>query len=230
MSRVWHKGLQFSAQVAPFVSKMAQVDEHRESLLRLQGVWDSLALLGQMSGAATDMGNTRSAFHALTGSLLDSLARRQLAHAVQGLRGKAQVAIDILVRNLFERTADVGFLAADAALRAHLSLCRRGESSAASRAALEARFRAYVARYSVYDDIVVLSPQGQVLARLDRAVADAPCSDALIAEALRPAANCSAASPMKRSQASTPTWPTTSHSPQRRVGHCTGYPKRPSTP
>lgn len=189
MSKVWHKGLQFSAEVAPFISKMGLVDEHRENLLRLQGVWDSLALLGQMSGAAADMGNTRSAFQALTGTLLDSLARRILDNSVRRLQGQAQVAIDILVRNLFERTADVGFLAADGPLREHVALCRNsapGEQQASSRAALEARFRAYVAKYSVYDDIVVLSPQGQVLARLDRGVADQPCSDALIADALRP--------------------------------------------
>jgi len=189
--KVWHKGLQFSAEVAPFVSRMSLVDDHRENLLRLQGVWDSLALLGQMSGAAADMGDTRSAFQALSGTLLDSLARRLLSNSVHRLRGKAKVAIDILVRNLFERTADVGFLAADGPLREHVSLCAdpasTPEQQAASRASLEARFRAYVDKYSVYDDIVVLSPQGRVLARLDRSVADATsCSDPLIASALRP--------------------------------------------
>lgn len=184
MSKVWRRGLPFTAEVAPLLRHMPLVDEHREGLLRLQGAWDSLALLGQMSGAATEMGHTRSAFQALTGSLLDSLARRQLANAEQRLRGKAQVAIDILVRNLFERTADVGFLAADAPLRA---LVAGGAAAAeAKRPALEARFRAYVAKYSVYDDIVVLSSQGEVLARLDRSVALTHSTDPLIAEALRP--------------------------------------------
>ncbi|TDP71554.1 chemotaxis protein CheW [Roseateles toxinivorans] len=183
MSKVWRRGLPFTAEVAPFVRHMPLVEEHREGLVRLQGAWDSLALLGQMSGAATDMAHTRSAFQALTGSLLDSLARRQLDNAVQRLQGKAQVAIDILVRNLFERTADVGFLAADAPLRA---LVAGADLAADARPALEARFRAYVAKYSVYDDIVVLSPQGLVLARLDRSVALTHSADPLIAEALRP--------------------------------------------
>nr|WP_316640486.1 chemotaxis protein CheW [uncultured Roseateles sp.] len=183
MSKVWRRGLPFTAEVAPFVRHMPLVEEHREGLLRLQGAWDSLALLGQMSGAATDMAHTRSAFQSLTGSLLDSLARRQLDNAVQRLRGKAQVAIDILVRNLFERTADVGFLAADAPLRA---LVAGGAAAADARPALEARFRAYVAKYSVYDDIVVLSSQGLVLARLDRSVTTTHSADPLIAEALRP--------------------------------------------
>ena len=182
--QVWRRGLPFAAEVAPFLRHMPQVDEHREGLMRLQGVWDSLALLGQMSGAATEIADTRSAFQALTGRLLDSLARRQLDNVRRQLRGRAQVAIDILVRNLFERTADVGFLAADAPLAALVAA--GAAASPEQRAALEARFRAYVAKYSVYDDIVVLSPQGLVLARLDRRVQQSPCADPLIAEALRP--------------------------------------------
>lgn len=186
MSKVWRKGLPFSVEVAPFVRHMSLVDEHREALLRLQGVWDSLALLGQMSGAATDIAETRSAFQALTGTLLDSLARRLLANSVQRMQGKAQVAIDILVRNLFERTADVGFLASDGPLRAHVALALESPDHAASRAALEARFGAYVAKYSVYDDIVVLNRSGVVLARLDGSVSVIQCNDSLLAQALKP--------------------------------------------
>lgn len=134
MTKVWRKGLPFSTEVAPLLAAMPLLDEYREPLMRLQGAWDSLALLGQMSGAATDMADTRSAFEALTGRLLDSLARRQFSNAVQQLQGRAQVAIDILVRNLFERTADVGFLAADGPLRellAHSARPERGLQSAA---------------------------------------------------------------------------------------------------
>lgn len=184
MNKVWHKGLPFSAGVAPYLRRMALVDEHREALLRLQGVWDSLALLGQMSGAATDIAETRSAFQALTGTLLDSLARRLLANATERMNGKARVAIDILVRNLFERTADVGFLASDGPLCAHAALPVDSAEHTASRVELEARFRDYVAKYSVYDDIVVLSPQGQVLARLDSAVEAPSCRESWVQEAL----------------------------------------------
>ena len=185
MNKVWHKGLPFSASVAPYLRHMTLVEEHREALLRLQGVWDSLSLLGQMSGAATDIAETRSAFQSLTGTLLDSLARRLLTNATERMNGKARVAIDILVRNLFERTADVGFLASDGPLCAHAALPPDAPEQAASRQALQARFRDYVAKYSVYDDIVVLSPQGQVLARLDEQVTEPSCSEAWVQEALR---------------------------------------------
>ncbi|WP_422015859.1 chemotaxis protein CheW [Roseateles sp.] len=184
MNKVWHKGLPFSPEVAPYLRRMALVDEHREALLRLQGVWDSLALLGQMSGTATDIAQTRSAFQDLTTTLLDSLARRLRKHALQRMEGRARVAIDILVRNLFERTADVGFLACDGPLCAHAALDPSDPAHADSRAALQARFRAYTAKYSVYDDIVVLSPRGEVLARQDDSIGLARCDEAWVAEAL----------------------------------------------
>jgi len=169
MKKIWRRGMPFSPEVAPLVARMPAVDEYRESLLRLQGVWDSLAMLGQMSGTLPDIGATRAAFQSLSEELLDSLARTQLGNIARRMRGQAQVAIDILVRNLFERTADIGFLSTDGALR-DLLRCADGPEGAdpAARQALEARFAAYTAKYSVYDDVVALAPDGRVLARLDR--------------------------------------------------------------
>jgi chemotaxis signal transduction protein len=184
MTKIWHKGLPFSPEVAPYLRRMALVEENRETLLRLQGVWDSLALLGQMSGTATDIAQTRSAFQNLTNDLLDSLARRLRRHALARMHGRARVAIDILVRNLFERTADVGFLASDGPLSAHVALDPATPTHADSRAALQSRFAAYAAKYSVYDDILVLSPQGEVLARLDEGCSVRACTEAWVAKAL----------------------------------------------
>jgi chemotaxis signal transduction protein len=168
MKKIWRRGLPFSPEVAPLVSRMAAVDEYRESLLRLQGVWDSLSMLGQMSGTLPDIAATRSAFQSLTETLLDNLGRCLLTNVTQQMRNQGQVAIDILVRNLFERTADIGFLATDTVLRefvgANASL---DASDNEQRRQLEARFAEYAAKYTVYDDIVVLSTDGRVLARLD---------------------------------------------------------------
>src|SRR5215207_1574198 len=92
---------------------MPAVRAYRERLAVLQGVWDNLSLLSQMSGDGTNMQTTRAAFEQLAGALVDNLAAESQKKAVQALRSKAQVAIDVLVRNLFERTADIGFLCAD---------------------------------------------------------------------------------------------------------------------
>jgi chemotaxis signal transduction protein len=86
-----------------------------------------------------------------------------------------------LVRNLFERTADIGFLATDHALRSFAAATERSE---AARAAMAARLQAYVARYSVYRDVILLSPSGEVLARLPGRPDVALCRDPLLREVL----------------------------------------------
>jgi chemotaxis signal transduction protein len=185
MKKIMRRGLPFSPEVAPLVSRMAAVDEYRESLLRLQGVWDSLSMLGQMSGTLPDIAATRSAFQSLTEKLLDSLGNCLLTNVVQQMRNQGQVSIDILVRNLFERTADIGFLATDTVLR---EFVRSNAASPApdneQRRQLEARFAEYAAKYTVYDDIVVLSTDGRVLARLDHNVDVRGTHEPWLAEAL----------------------------------------------
>jgi chemotaxis signal transduction protein len=159
------KGVRFSVAVAPLVSRMELVNDHRESLQRLEDTWDQLALLGQMSDSGTDIASTGAQFHGLTGVLLDSLARRLLQDTLRTARAKAQTCIDILVRNLYERTADVGFLATDTALRDVLLASIDGQPRDDD--ATRQRLAAYARKYSVYDDVILLGPDGCVVARLD---------------------------------------------------------------
>ncbi|WP_426196810.1 chemotaxis protein CheW [Massilia sp. DWR3-1-1] len=143
---------------------MLHVTENRETLKSLESVWDVLNLLGQLSGTTTEMGDTKAAFATLTTSLLHNLALTTFNKRVQEIAAQAQVAIDILVRNLYERTADIGFLAMDDAVRAFAAAGPRGP--APERAAMVARLQAYVRLYSVYRDVVLVAPSGAVLARL----------------------------------------------------------------
>jgi chemotaxis signal transduction protein len=158
-----HKGIAIDPSLAGLIRHMHAIDDYRGAFDRLQASWDTLALLGQLSGNATEMSGTRQAFEDLTGSLLNHLAMETRDKVVTDLRTKVQNAIDILVRNLFERTADIGFLAADTDIREMLELA---EPTPAARAAIEARFRDYVAKYSVYSDIVLIDPAGHIRARL----------------------------------------------------------------
>jgi chemotaxis signal transduction protein len=182
MRQVNVKGMFFDAEVAPLLPRMDSVNGHREALQRLQDNWDHLTLLGQMSGIAADITATGDEFKGLSGKLLNTLAHRLLGNVVQALQGKAQVAIDILVRNLFERTADVGFLATDTAVRQAL---QGGLDAQAMQHTLAGRFQAYVAKYSVYDDVIVLGTDGQVLARLDERAQARQCRHRLLADTLR---------------------------------------------
>lgn len=186
-----YKNIELDARLAAVIRHMNAVEEYREVLQNLQTVWDNLTLLGQLSGTGTDMTGTRQAFNQLTGSLLNQLGSETLRKCVLEMTAKGQVAIDILVRNLFERTADIGFLATDEDIRAFIAEARDAAGNFPAerellpqREALKQRFAEYVAKYSVYADIVLLDTEGRVLIRLDDTVAVARTGAALVKEAL----------------------------------------------
>lgn len=186
---VRYKNIDIENQLVSIIRHMSPVEECREALQNLQANWDNLALLGQLSGTSTDISGTRQAFHALTASLINQLALASLKKAVQEMGDKAKVAIDILVRNLFERTADIGFLATDEDIRQFIDATQAaamGENPDlhAHRQALRSRFAEYVAKYSVYSDIILLSTTGEVLARLDDRHTVPRTCDALLDTAL----------------------------------------------
>ncbi len=180
-----YKGVELDEGLSDLIRHMDGVEEYRETLQTLQGVWDNLTLLGQLSGTGTDMSGTRQAFQRLTCDLLNSLGRETLKKTVQEMGAKAQVAVDIMIRNLFERTADIGFLATDDDLRAYLESFAGAESAdPAARARLEARFEEYARKYSVYCDILLLTPDGRVQAQLDQAHPVGFSRDPLLRESL----------------------------------------------
>jgi chemotaxis signal transduction protein len=188
MSNSTYKGVSIEPDLVPLVRHMTGANESREALQNLQNVWDNLSILGHLSATGTDLGHTRHAFEDLTNKLVGSLTRESLKNVVKGLRAKAQVAIDILVRNLFERTADVGFLATDAVLQAYLQAWNNSPDHhllGPMRQALEQYFIEYVAKYSVYFDIIVTDPNGRVAARLDSRFQIENSTDPLLAEALK---------------------------------------------
>lgn len=168
-----YKGIDLDDRLIGLIRHMHAADEYREILNNLQSVWDNLALLGQLSGVQAEMGGTRKAFHELTGALLNQLGRQILSKCTSEMTSKAQVAIDILVRNLFERTADIGFLATDDDIRKALVRTRnqdRSQSFPDIFGPLRKRFAEYVAKYSVYSDVVLMDTEGKILARLDNSI------------------------------------------------------------
>jgi chemotaxis signal transduction protein len=91
----------------------------------------------------------------------------------------------VLVRNLFERTADIGFLSLDDdILRFMLERDGAGTADAAAIRQLRERFGEYTAKYSVYRNVVLLAPDGQVLVQLEAGNACERSTDPLVARTL----------------------------------------------
>ncbi len=174
-----------TTRVADLARYMTGLHADQKRLGEIQGAYDNLALLGQLLCAGTDITRMRRDFNELADQLLDQLGQEHYKKAAQNLDASARVAIDVLIRNLFERTADIGFLATDGEIRAFAEACARTSTvDSTAHAKLVARFAEYVRKYSVYHDIVLLAPDGRILARLDAGQPAGHSSDPLVAEAL----------------------------------------------
>jgi chemotaxis signal transduction protein len=182
------KGIDLDAGLKTVVPHMSMAQEYGGALQHLQTVWDNLSLLGQLAGTGIDISNTRRAFSDLASDLLNQLGTEALKKCLLDAESKAQVAINILVRNLFERTADIGFLACDEDIRAFLRDSEDAPGRKEALAALRARFGEYVGKYSVYSDVVLLDPSGNVLARHDDSETVAVSHDPLVREAVHTSA------------------------------------------
>lgn len=207
-----YKDVSVPRKLEGIINHMGDVESYREELHNLGNQWDLLTILGQMSGTGTDMSGTREGFARLTSELLVQLGLETLKKTIQDIGAKAQVAVDVVIRNLFERTADIGFLATDDDIRdfvrsfssrpgvavlhpeddpatsgteeARGDFSAAGQDASDSKAHLLKRFQEYVSKYSVYFNIILLDGQGRVLLQLDRDNPVSKSRDPLILEAL----------------------------------------------
>ena len=146
------------AEVFPSVIK------HQTNLINLNRWWDKVALIGNINSLnvpqslLTNMLDTKQEFADLQGLLIENLLAELLQQVGRKHRSMAQALIDILNRNLFERTADVGFLATDARFVNFL----KAQHNAADTQRIVQHMQEYAAKYSVYDDVILLDPQGSV--------------------------------------------------------------------
>jgi chemotaxis signal transduction protein len=167
-----------AAGVNPYGSKrmieavlpyMRQVQLLERELHALEMRWDLVESTARMvcpEAAAKFLPTlkvTRGQFSNLQERLLQRVAETQVANKHFQLISHAQVMVDLLVRGLYERTADVGFIATDPEL---VALAEQPSPDGAAR--LQERLEEYRSKYTVYDDIVLLDAGGTVLCRLEQ--------------------------------------------------------------
>lgn len=170
------------------VFHMRRVQSAERDLRDLGVVWqmiESSAAIScpeEVASILPTLVHTRERFDQLQSVLVSRMADGQRAELGDELGAKAQCAIDILVRNLFERTADVGFLSTDDVVR---SFCGADAATRETqRASMQRRLEEYRAKYTVYDDIALISPRGELLARLDEHGGPTHTQDPNVREAL----------------------------------------------
>ncbi len=158
------------------VPRMQALQKLEKTLKKLDLSWKVIETTARVvsppesAGYIATLEHTRLAFSRLATEMVEQIARSHLENCLHDLAARAQVAIDILVRNLFERTADVGFIATDGPLLQYAQAPQEGAQEA-----LRSRLAAYRAKYTVYDDILVLDSAARVLLALQpHAAADKP--------------------------------------------------------
>lgn len=167
-----------------FLPYMRDVVRCEQSLRELNLMWRMIEASAKMNCPAEaktilpTMAATRAGFNRLEQELVTSLVREKVANVLDEIGTKAQYVIDIVVRNLYERTADVGFLATDRELCAFVAGLRDDTD------AIRLRLRAYRSKYTVYDEIILLDTQGNVLVQIDEATPLEGSTDPLIAQSL----------------------------------------------
>ncbi|WP_082583873.1 chemotaxis protein CheW [Noviherbaspirillum sp. Root189] len=167
-----------------FLPYMRDVVRCEQSLRELNLMWRMIEASAKMNcpvEAKTilpTMAATRAGFNRLEQELVTSLVTEKVGNVLDEIGTKAQYVIDIVVRNLYERTADVGFLATDRELCAFVA----GMHDDAD--AIRLRLRAYRNKYTVYDEIILLDTEGNVLVQIDESSPLEGSTDPLIRQTL----------------------------------------------
>ena len=178
-------------QTDAFIPHMRQVARCESSLQELSLMWRLIESSAKMNcpqeaqALLPMMAATREGFEQLEQDLVHSMVAQAIEGVRRGLHSQAQHLMDTLVRNLYERTADVGFLATD------VLLCRfmaeLDVHTDEDKAQMTERLRAYRSKYTVYQKVLLLDCQGNVRASTQEGgvLQSGPCRDPLIAQALQ---------------------------------------------
>ncbi|MGZ8928428.1 MAG: cache domain-containing protein, partial [Methylobacter sp.] len=173
---------------SPYIRSVSQC---KEILRDLNGTWGLVSAIAEIScpaEAATilpAMEATKKGFADLESKLTSQLVSEEIKKTCLELESKAQVSIDILVRNLYERTADIGFLATNADICNFVQASANGERTSVD--LINQLLDEYGSKYTVYDDIIILDTDSRILTRLDRSSSgvDQRISDPVIRKTLQ---------------------------------------------
>lgn len=163
------KGVEIDTNLSKFIKHMDLVVEYADELVSLSKSWDNLALLSHFGNSSTNINETKNNFSDLTTKLLNHLSNEVLEKTIREMKFKAQISVDILIRNLFERTADIGFLSTNQDIRTFLmdNTNKYTSEYLPKVQAIKESFFEYIKKYSVYYNIVLMDTHGNILVQLD---------------------------------------------------------------
>lgn len=135
-----------------------------------------------------DMRNTKEQYGQTQEHLVEAVLVEMSKKIISQLFDTAKFTINILKRNLFERTADVGYLATDSEIirfLKHASEQLSDEEQQARREFIHNRLSQYRYEYTVYNEILIIDIHGNIVANLDTNNRASHTTNPLLQETLR---------------------------------------------
>jgi hypothetical protein len=162
----------------PFIGQSVKLFDDQNRFLKKIILTGKICALEKAANLFSFTEKTIETFSDLKEDLIPLLIRENIKKYTDELRSKAQISIDILVRNLFERTADVGFLATDTAIIDFL----KGEYPSDT---LRKRLIEYTLKYSVYNEIIITDTNGNIRLNINGNNSNTVSNDPIIKNALQ---------------------------------------------
>jgi len=168
-----------------FLQFTTQISDANERFKKINRQWRGAITAGMIEtgrmsrGAAAmfipliqDMRTTVDSFERIQARLMDTVLAETAKKVIIELHDAAGFTINILKRNLFERTADVGYLAKDDEIVNFLKCAedteQQGRPTREHRQSILERLAQYCHEYTVYNEIIILDLAGNVMANLDQ--------------------------------------------------------------
>lgn len=164
--------------IFPFIANSVRLFDDQNRFLKKIVLTGKICALEKAANLFSFTERTIETFRELKEELIPLLIDENIKKFTEEVHSKAQISIDILIRNLFERTADVGFLATDTEIIGMLK-------NEVINDVLRRRLIEYTLKYSVYDEIIITDTKGVVKLSMSGHLDGITSTDPIISEALK---------------------------------------------
>jgi len=164
--------------IFPFINKTMLDLEKQNKFLNKVTLIGKINALNVAANLFEFTDKTAVIFDELKVELINALLEENIKKITNELEFKAKTTIDILIRNLFERTADVGFFSTDSVIIDFLT------TETISDEIMLTRLQEYASKYSVYNEIVIFDTAGNVKINMNESNKILKSNDFIISDAL----------------------------------------------
>jgi len=165
--------------IFPFIHKTMQDLEKQNKFLNKVTLTGKINALDVAANLFEFTDKTAVIFDELKVELIEALLEENIKKLSSELKFKAKTAIDILIRNLYERTADVGFFSTDSLIQEFLT------TDEVSHEIMIKHLQEYASKYSVYDEIVIFDTNGNAKINMNPSNKILQSEDEILKEALQ---------------------------------------------